>query len=151
MDVEAYAARTRSGPCLVCAFLAGHPDYPHEKVYEDEDHVAFLDRWPTVRGKVLVAPKAHIEHVVRDPVEAAHLRLMQVVREVALAGSGHPAHPPSPLGQEPPPHPDFAPSSPRPQQQGSPSQPLLRRSSDSSDIQVKQVPGRHVVAGTLPA
>lgn len=85
MDVEAYAARTRSGPCFVCSFLAGHPDYPHEKVYEDQDHVAFLDRWPTVRGKVLVAPKAHIEHVVRDLDEAAYLRLMQVVREVALA------------------------------------------------------------------
>jgi histidine triad (HIT) family protein/ATP adenylyltransferase len=85
MDLEAYTARTRSGPCFVCSFLAGHPDYPHEKVYEDQDHVAFLDRWPTVRGKVLVAPKAHIEHVVRDLDEVAYLRLMQVVREVALA------------------------------------------------------------------
>ncbi|MFJ6562081.1 HIT family protein [Streptomyces sp. NPDC091412] len=36
-------------------------------------------------GKVLVAPKAHIEHVVRDLDEAAYLRLMRVVREVALA------------------------------------------------------------------
>ncbi|MGV9852294.1 HIT family protein [Streptomyces sp. NPDC003442] len=78
----------RSGACFVCAFLAGHPDYSHETVYEDQDHVAFLDRWPTVRGKVLVAPKAHIEHVVRDLDEAAYLRLMRVVREVALAVEG---------------------------------------------------------------
>ncbi|MFE2180067.1 HIT family protein, partial [Streptomyces sp. NPDC059455] len=88
MDLEAYTARTRSGPCFVCAFLAGHPDYSHETVYEDQDHGAFLDRWPTVRGKVLVAPKAHIEHVVRDLDEAAYLRLMRVVREVALAVEG---------------------------------------------------------------
>ena len=84
-DLEAYSARARSGPCFVCAFLAGHPDYRHETVFEDQHHVAFLDKWPTVPGKVLVAPEAHIEHVVRDLDEAAYLRLMQVVREVALA------------------------------------------------------------------
>jgi histidine triad (HIT) family protein len=77
--------RTRSGLCFVCAFLAGHPGYPHETVFEDEDHIAFLDRWPTVPGKVLVAPKAHIEHVVRDLGEAAYGRLMLFVREIALS------------------------------------------------------------------
>ncbi|WP_124440554.1 HIT family protein [Streptomyces sp. NL15-2K] len=85
MDLEAYTERARSGPCFVCAFLAGHPDYPHEKVFEDEHHVAFLDKWPTVPGKVLVAPKAHIEHAVRDLDEAAYTRLMLTVREIALA------------------------------------------------------------------
>ncbi|WP_189314507.1 HIT family protein [Streptomyces brasiliensis] len=85
MDHEAYAARARCGPCFVCAFLAGHPDYRHETVFEDDDHVAFLDKWPTVPGKVLVAPKAHVEHVVRDLDEAAYAGLMLVVRQVALA------------------------------------------------------------------
>ncbi|MFE7028857.1 HIT family protein [Streptomyces sp. NPDC057621] len=85
IDLEAYMVRVRSGPCFVCAFLAGHPDYWHETVFEDRDHVAFLDKWPTVPGKVLVAPKAHVEHVVRDLDEAAYLRLMQTVRAVALA------------------------------------------------------------------
>lgn len=85
MNLEAYAERTQSGPCFVCAFLAGHPDYPHETVFEDEDHVAFLDKWPTVPGKVLVAPKAHIEHVVRDLDQAAYIRLMLFVRAIALA------------------------------------------------------------------
>lgn len=85
MDLEVYAARTRTGPCFVCSFLAGDPEYLHETVFEDRHHVAFLDKWPTVPGKVLVAPKAHIEHVVRDLDEGAYLRLMRVVREVALA------------------------------------------------------------------
>ncbi|MFI6091792.1 HIT family protein [Streptomyces sp. NPDC051218] len=53
-------------------------------MYEDEDHVAFLDRWPTLPGKVLVAPKAHVEHVVRDLDEAAYVRVMSFVRKVAL-------------------------------------------------------------------
>ncbi|WP_327249729.1 HIT family protein [Streptomyces sp. NBC_01320] len=85
MGLEAHTARTQGGPCFICSLLAGHPDHPHETVFEDQDHVAFLDRWRTVRGKVLVAPKAHIEHVVRDLDEAAYLRLMRVVREVASA------------------------------------------------------------------
>ncbi|WUN22224.1 HIT family protein [Streptomyces sp. NBC_00316] len=85
MDLEAYEARVRSGPCFVCAFVAGATGSQHVTVYEDEWHVAFLDRYPTVPGKVLVAPKAHIEHAVRDLDEAEYLRLMAVVRKVALA------------------------------------------------------------------
>lgn len=84
-DLQAYVERSRSGPCFVCAFLAGHPDYPHETVHEDEHHIAFLDRWPTLPAKVIVAPKAHIEHAVRDLDEEAYTRLMLVVRRVALA------------------------------------------------------------------
>ncbi|MFE1959588.1 HIT family protein [Streptomyces sp. NPDC059479] len=85
MDLEQYERQARSGPCFVCAFLAGEPGYRHDVVYEDEEHVAFLDRWPTLPGKVLVAPKRHVEHVVRDLDEAAYSRLMLFVRAVALA------------------------------------------------------------------
>jgi histidine triad (HIT) family protein len=85
MDLRAYEARARQGPCFVCAFLAGDPGYRHESVYEDAEHVAFLDRYPTLPGKVIVAPKAHVEHVVRELDEAAYARLMLVVRRVALA------------------------------------------------------------------
>lgn len=84
-DLGAYEARTRSGPCFVCAFVAGDPEYAHETVYEDGEHVAFLDRYPTLPGKVLVAPKRHVEHAVRDLDESRYLRLMAVLRRVALA------------------------------------------------------------------
>ncbi|MER7201567.1 HIT family protein [Streptomyces sp. CB01635] len=85
MDLDAYVARTRTSPCYICAYLAGDPEHRHETVYEDDAHVAYLDKYPTLPGKVLVAPKAHIEHVVRDLDEAAYGRLMLVVRRVALA------------------------------------------------------------------
>ncbi|MEV5878005.1 HIT family protein [Streptomyces sp. NPDC052101] len=85
MDLDAYVTRARTGPCFICAYLGGHPDYQHETIYEDDAHVAFLDRWPTVPGKVLVAPKAHIEHVARDLDQAAFSSLMLVVHRVALA------------------------------------------------------------------
>ncbi|MFC5144631.1 helix-turn-helix domain-containing protein [Streptomyces aureoversilis] len=50
----------------------------------DSRDVAFLDRWPPLPGKVLVAPKQHVEHVVRDLDEPAYVRLMLFVRRVAL-------------------------------------------------------------------
>ncbi|WP_329072531.1 HIT family protein [Streptomyces sp. NBC_01429] len=85
MDLGTYEQRARGGPCFVCSFVAGDPAYAHETVYEDDAHVAFLDRYPTLPGKVLVAPKAHVEHVVRDLDEAAYTRLTLLVRTVALA------------------------------------------------------------------
>ncbi|MER6723066.1 HIT family protein [Streptomyces halstedii] len=84
-DLEAYEARARIGPCFVCAFLKGEPGYAHDLVYEDADHVAFLDRWPTLPGKVLVAPKAHVEDVVSGFSEDGYMRMMQAVRRVARA------------------------------------------------------------------
>lgn len=85
MDIPAYFANALTGPCFVCAFLAGDPAFRHETVFEDEDHIAFLDRWPTLPGKLLVCPKRHLEHVVRDFTGPAYLRMMLVVRRVALA------------------------------------------------------------------
>ena len=85
MGIGAYEQRTRSGPCFICAFLSGDPHYEHEVVFEDEHHIAFLDRYPTLPGKVLAAPKRHLEHVIRDFDEAAYLHLMRFIRIVAQA------------------------------------------------------------------
>ncbi|MCF6469179.1 HIT family protein [Nonomuraea sp. MG754425] len=85
-DVDAYTARARSRPCFICAVAAGHPDYALEQiVYEDDRHLAFLARYPTLPGYLLVSPKRHVEHVVRDLDEDAYHALMGVVRKVALA------------------------------------------------------------------
>lgn len=68
-DVAAYEARVRSIPCFICAVVAGDPAYAYEQIfYEDEHHLAFLSRYPTMPGYALVSPKAHVEHVVREPL-----------------------------------------------------------------------------------
>jgi histidine triad (HIT) family protein len=85
MDLAAYEARARRGPCFVCAFLAGDPGYEHELLLDDGDHVAFLDRYPTLPGRTIVAPRAHVEHVFRDLDHDAYLRLQEVVYRVARA------------------------------------------------------------------
>ena len=84
-DHEEYGRRVREGPCFVCAFVAGHPDYRHHLVYDDAHTVAFLNRYPTQLGYCLVAPKAHIENWVDDMEEAEFLRFQGVVRKVARA------------------------------------------------------------------
>ncbi|WP_084964469.1 HIT family protein [Thermoactinospora rubra] len=85
-DLEAYVERSRNGPCFVCAVVAGDPAHDLEEiVFDDGENIAFLARYPTLKGYVIVAPKRHVEHVVRDLDEACFLRLMRVIRKVALA------------------------------------------------------------------
>ena len=83
-DIEAYQRRVHSGPCFICAFLAGHPDYNHHVVYEDSATIAFLNRWPTLRGYTLVCPKRHLEDWLRLP-PADYLAVQSVVHRVAVA------------------------------------------------------------------
>jgi diadenosine tetraphosphate (Ap4A) HIT family hydrolase len=85
MDMDAYVRRSRSGPCFVCAFLAGDPDYVHDLVFDDGEHIAFLSRYPPLYGYVLVSPRRHVEHIVRDLSRDEYLRLQAVVYRVARA------------------------------------------------------------------
>jgi diadenosine tetraphosphate (Ap4A) HIT family hydrolase len=83
-DSDAYQERVRTGPCFVCAFRAGHPDYRHHLVYEDDVTIAFLNRWPTLRGYTLVCPKRHVEDWVAMP-PPEFLTFQSVVHRVASA------------------------------------------------------------------
>ena len=83
-NVAQYDRRSQEGPCFVCSILAGHPDYTHH-VYEDADTIAFLSRWPTLRGYCLVAPKRHAESWVNDLTENEYLAFQRVVHRVATA------------------------------------------------------------------
>jgi histidine triad (HIT) family protein/ATP adenylyltransferase len=83
-DLAAYVRRATGGPCFVCALLAGHPDYRHHVVYEDDEHIAFLNRYPTLLGYCLVAPKEHIEDWVGMDLDR-FLRFQGVVHSVARA------------------------------------------------------------------
>jgi histidine triad (HIT) family protein len=44
--------------CVFCAIVAGKT--PASIVYEDEDHVAFLDARPLFEGHTLVVPRTHV-------------------------------------------------------------------------------------------
>ena len=84
-DMAAYVRRSREGPCFVCATLDGHPDYRHQMVYDDGDHVAFLAMDPTLLGYTIVSPRRHVEDVVRGLTPSQYLALQSAVHTVARA------------------------------------------------------------------
>jgi diadenosine tetraphosphate (Ap4A) HIT family hydrolase len=85
-DVDAYVRGVQSRPCFICAIVAGvHDSKLEQVVVADDENIAFLARCPTLLGTVLVAPKVHREHLVRDLTEEAYLRLLALVYRVARA------------------------------------------------------------------
>jgi histidine triad (HIT) family protein/ATP adenylyltransferase len=69
----------------VCAIVAGEPGYEHHMVYEDDDIIAFLNRYPTLPGYTLVAPKRHVENWIDGLTETEFVAFQLVVRRVARA------------------------------------------------------------------
>jgi histidine triad (HIT) family protein len=65
--------------CLFCR-IAQH-EIPAEMVYEDRDHVAFLDIHPQDTGHVLIISKTHYPNLFSMP-EEAYLEIWKVVRRV---------------------------------------------------------------------
>jgi histidine triad (HIT) family protein len=43
--------------CIFCSIVTG--DIPAYRIYEDQDHLAFLDIYPAALGHTLVIPKKH--------------------------------------------------------------------------------------------
>ena len=85
-NLAAYHERARTGSCFVCGIVARDPDFAgHHILYEDEDAVAFSNRWPTRRGYTLVAPKGHREQLTGDLTVEEHLALQRVVYRAAEA------------------------------------------------------------------
>jgi histidine triad (HIT) family protein/ATP adenylyltransferase len=84
-DLQQYVRRVTQGPCFVCGFMEGLPGHHHHMVYEDDDTVAFLNRYPTLLGYCLVAPKRHLESWVHDMEPREFLRFQRIVHAVARA------------------------------------------------------------------
>ena len=83
-DVEAYLRRARAA-CFICEMLAGNPDYAHHVVHRDDVGVVFLNRFPAVRGHLLVAPVDHRERCVEDFTEDEYIALQRVVHRAGRA------------------------------------------------------------------
>jgi diadenosine tetraphosphate (Ap4A) HIT family hydrolase len=84
VDFEALR-RNLGERCFICELIAGNPDFAHHVVYEDEVAVAFLNRYPSLYGHTLVAPRAHLEHVTADFSLDDYLALQAVVHRVGEA------------------------------------------------------------------
>ena len=58
---------TSESDCIFCKIVAGQ--IPSKKIYEDENHFAFLDIFPAGRGHSLVIPKQHYSDIHSMPAE----------------------------------------------------------------------------------
>lgn len=72
--------------CIFCDIISkkreGH------FIYEDEDHVAFLDKYPIDKGHSLVVPKKHHEKITdMDPQSVGNLfsQIPKIVRAIMAA------------------------------------------------------------------
>ena len=68
--------------CIFCRIIAG--EIPSEKVYEDQQTLAFLDINPINPGHTLVVPKEHFEDLLSTPDEVL-AGLMVVVKKIGQA------------------------------------------------------------------
>ena len=64
-DLDAYIERIQNNPCFICEIAAGRLNGNHV-IYRDEEYIAFLNKYPTLYGYVLVAPVQHKEQATGD-------------------------------------------------------------------------------------
>lgn len=75
-----------AGTCFLCRLAEGDPTLPpHHIIWRGGGAIAFLNRFPTVYGYVLVAPEAHLEQVTGDFSLHQYLGLQRVVHTLAEA------------------------------------------------------------------
>ena len=83
-DLDAYIERIQNNPCFICEMIAGRLGGNHV-IYQDEKCIAFLNKYPTLYGYVLVAPIAHKEQVTGDFTLEEYLTLQRAIYQIAEA------------------------------------------------------------------
>jgi diadenosine tetraphosphate (Ap4A) HIT family hydrolase len=83
-DMSAYVAHIQRSPYFICRIISGE-DESHHLIYRNEAAIAFLNKYPTLYGYVLVAPLQHREQVTGDFTRDEYLALQQVIYHVAEA------------------------------------------------------------------
>ena len=73
--------------CIFCDILDGKRDA--HIVYEDENHIAFLDKYPIDDGHTLVIPKKHYERITdMDSKDVGHIfSLIPKIAKAVLSGA----------------------------------------------------------------
>ena len=74
--------------CIFCDILDGTRN--GHLVYEDQDHIAFLDKYPIDDGHTLVIPRKHHEKITdMDPNDVGKIfSLIPKIAKAVLAGTG---------------------------------------------------------------
>ncbi len=84
-DVTSYIYKTKTGPCFICEMISGNSEYYHHIIYENENAIVFLNKYPTLLGYTLVASKEHKEQVTGDLTIHEYLDLQHLIYRVSEA------------------------------------------------------------------
>ena len=84
-DLESVVSRSRAGPCFICEYLGAKVGYEHVSVAANGSAVAFLAKYPTLFGEILVAPRRHLEDVTGSFSEQEYLEVQGFIYRVAEA------------------------------------------------------------------
>lgn len=84
-DTEEYIEAIQNAPCFICQMVADNSQNYHHIIYEDDEVIVFLNKYPVLYGYTLVAPKAHHEQVTGDFSLEAYLKIQKVIYAVAEA------------------------------------------------------------------
>lgn len=83
-DFDSYIDHIQNHPCFICEMIAGRLEGNYV-IYQNDLFIAFLNKYPTLYGYVLVAPIAHKEQVTGDFSVEEYLTLQRAVYQVAEA------------------------------------------------------------------
>ena len=84
-DTDAYLHHCETDPCFICEMATGNHDERYRVIYENESIIVFLNKYPTLYGYTLVAPKAHLENSIEDFAIEEYLALQRIIYWVARA------------------------------------------------------------------
>jgi diadenosine tetraphosphate (Ap4A) HIT family hydrolase len=83
-DLETYVHQIQTRPCFICEMIAGRLDGNHI-IYQNDQFIAFLNKYPTLYGYALVAPIEHKEQVTGDFSLDEYVTLQRAIYRVAEA------------------------------------------------------------------
>ena len=83
-DLDAYIEQIQNSPCFICELVAGRLNGNHV-IYQNDEYIAFLNKFPMLYGYALVAPVQHKEQVTGDFTLQEYLSLQRAVYQVAEA------------------------------------------------------------------
>lgn len=67
--------------CVFCDIASGI-NTEHEILWQDDRHIAFLDKYPVAEGHVLVIPRKHVDYVF-DMEDTDYEDLMRAAKHIA--------------------------------------------------------------------
>ena len=85
MEIDAYLHHCQTDPCFICEIVTGYPEEQYRVIYENESIIVFLNKYPTLYGYTLVAPKEHCENSIEDFTITEYLSLQITIYWVAQA------------------------------------------------------------------